>query len=398
MNENQIRDEGAQRPVKKAIGAENFLFLGFFLLFFGFLGSTMGFVNLINTVMNNAFDLLINTCFYIMAVAVIAGAVGSLLLEFGVVALINQLLSPLMKPLFGLPGAASLGIMTTYLSDNPAILSLAGDKSFRKYFRKYQLPALTNLGTAFGMGAIVTTFVMGIADPGGGNFIAAALIGNVGAVCGSIVSTRLMLMQTSKLYGKSALCDDEIYVEDGAESFREVRPGGIGMRFINALLDGGKTGVAMGMEIVPGVVIICTLVLLLTNGPSASGAYTGAAYEGVRFLPWLAEQADFFLKAVFGFSSSECIAVPVTALGSAGAAIGLIPQLVAAGLANGSDVAVFTSMCMCWSGYLSTHVAMMAGLKCNELVGKAILSHTIGGLFAGFSAHWLYKIFVLLSL
>ena len=136
MNENQIRDEGAQRPVKKAIGAENFLFLGFFLLFFGFLGSTMGFVNLINTVMNNAFDLLINTCFYIMAVAVIAGAVGSLLLEFGVVALINQLLSPLMKPLFGLPGAASLGIMTTYLSDNPAILSLAGDKNFRRYFRK----------------------------------------------------------------------------------------------------------------------------------------------------------------------------------------------------------------------------------------------------------------------
>lgn len=396
LNENKACCEESllDRTAKEAIGAENFLFLLAFVAFFAFVGTKMGAVNLINTLMNSAFDLLINTCFYIMAIAVIAGAIGALLSEFGVVALINKMLSPLMKPVYGLPGAASLGIMTTYLSDNPAILSLAGDRNYRMFFKKYQLPAMTNLGTAFGMGAIVTTFVMGIASPDGESFVAAALIGNVGAIIGSIVSTRLMLRKTVKVYGKSEWCDAGGTAEYTAKDYREIRPGNVGMRFINALLDGGKTGVTMGLEIVPGVVIICSLVLILTNGPSANGMYTGAAYEGVRFLPWLAELAAPVLKAVFGFSSSECIAVPVTALGSAGAAIGLIPQLVESGLATGSDVAVFTAMCMCWSGYLSTHVAMMDGLKCSQLVGKAIVCHTIGGLFAGFSAHWLY---VLLS-
>ena len=50
-------------------------------------------------------------------------------------------------------------------------------------------------------------------------------------------------------------------------------------------------------------------------------------------------------------------------------------------------------MCMCWSGYLSTHVSMMNSLKSNELISKAIISHTIGGLCAGISAHWLYVLF-----
>ena len=65
---------------------------------------------------------------------------------------------------------------------------------------------------------------------------------------------------------------------------------------------------------------------------------------------------------------------------------------VSEGLANGNDVAVFTAMCMCWSGYLSTHVAMMDGLKFRELTGRAILCHTIGGLCAGIGAHLLYMI------
>ena len=63
------------------------------------------------------------------------------------------------------------------------------------------------------------------------------------------------------------------------------------------------------------------------------------------------------------------------------------------GLAN--DVAVFTAMCMCWSGYLSTHVAMMSSLKVNKLTGKAILSHTIGGLCAGVAANWIFKLVML---
>ena len=57
-----------------------------------------------------------------------------------------------MKPLYNLPGAASVGVMTTYLSDNPAILGLAEDRNFRRYFKKFQLPALTNLGTCLWYG------------------------------------------------------------------------------------------------------------------------------------------------------------------------------------------------------------------------------------------------------
>lgn len=66
------------------------------------------------------------------------------------------------------------------------------------------------------------------------------------------------------------------------------------------------------------------------------------------------------------------------------------------GKAVGGDIAVFTAMCMCWSGYLSTHVSMMNSLGCNHLIGKAIISHTVGGLCAGVAAHWLYVLFALL--
>ena len=363
-------------------------------LIFGFIGSKMGMVNMLSTMMNTAYQLLLDTVFYIMAVAVIAGALSALLSEFGVVTLINRLLSPLMKPLYGLPGAASLGVVTTYLSDNPAILALAHDEGFRKYFKKYQLPALTNIGTAFGMGAIVTTSMLGIRSPSGESFLMAALIGNVGAFIGSIVSARLMLRKTAKIYGKEDPCDPpEATVKKEKENDGNT---GIGMRVINSLMNGGKGGVELGLDIIPGVLIICTLVLMLTNGASENGTFTGAAYEGIRLLPWIGEKLSFILKPLFGFSSAEGIAVPITALGSAGAAIGLVPRLVTAGSAHARDVAVFTAMCMCWSGYLSTHVAMMDNLKCSKLTGYAILSHTIGGLCAGVAANWLYRLFSLL--
>ena len=369
-------------------------FLGIIGLIFGFIGSKMGMVNMLSTMMNTAYQLLLDTVFYIMAVAVIAGALSALLSEFGVVTLINKILSPLMKPLYGLPGAASLGIMTTYLSDNPAILALAHDEGFRKYFKKYQLPALTNIGTAFGMGVIVTTSMLGIRSPSGESFLMAALIGNVGAVIGSIVSSRLMLWKTAKVFGKEDPCDPPAVTEK-KDTAKDTETG-VGMRVINALMDGGKSGVTLGLDIIPGVLIICTLVLMLTNGASADGTYTGAAYEGIKLLPWIGEKLSFILKPLFGFSSAEGIAVPITALGSAGAAIGLVPRLVTSGLAGARDVAVFTALCMCWSGYLSTHVAMMDNLKCSKLTGHAILSHTIGGLCAGVAANWLFRLFSLL--
>lgn len=372
-----------------ALGREVVIFLVVFLAIFIAIGSVMGGVNMINTLMNSAYRLIMEVCFYIMAIAVLAGALSSILSEFGVIALIDIALSKLMGPVYDLPGAASLGVITCYLSDNPAILSMARDKNFLTYFKKYQLPALTNIGTSFGMGLIITTTMMGLKIDGS---IKAALIGNVGAIIGSIVSVRLMLTFTKKYYGTSDYSSN--YEEISDHKVRFVREGAVGSRVINSLIDGGKNGVEMGMEIIPGVVIICSLVLLLTNGPGPQG-YTGGANEGVAFLPWLGRKISFIIKPLFGFTNPESIAVPITALGSAGAAMGLVPNLVAQNLVGPNEIAVFTAICMCWSGYLSTHIAMMDSLGARELTGKAILSHTIGGLCAGISANLLFKLFSL---
>ncbi len=270
------------KGMKKAVGLESFVFLAIFLGVFCLIGARMGAANMLQTMMNTAFDLLVNTVLYIMALAVLAGAVSALFAEFGVISLLNKLLSPLMRPLYGLPGASVLGIVTTYLSDNPAVLTLADDAGFRRYFKKYQLPALTNLGTAFGMGLIITTYMLGVRAPDGESFLGPALLGNLGAVIGSIVSTRLMIRHTKKLYGLDAPCDGEAgELED--MSVRRVREGSVGSRFIDALLTGGQSGVQMGVAIIPGVLIICTMVMMLTYGPG-TGGYTGAAYEGVAVL------------------------------------------------------------------------------------------------------------------
>ena len=95
------------------------------------------------------------------------------------------------------------------------------------------------------------------------------------------------------------------------ENSRIVREGSVGSRFIQSILDGGKVGVDMGVSIIPGVVIICTLVIMLTKGPGADGIYTGAANEGVAVLPWIGEKLSFILTPLFGFSSPEAIAVPI---------------------------------------------------------------------------------------
>ena len=377
---------------KKVLDKEVFIFITIFLAFFVYLGSQMGVANMLNTLMNTAYKLLMETVFYIMAIAVLAGAISALFSEFGVIALLNKLLSPLVALLYGLPGASAVGIFTTYLSDNPAILTLADDNNFRRYFKKYQLPALTNIGTSFGMGLIITTFMLGL----GKNFGMAVLVGNLGAVIGSIVSTRLMLNFTKKLYGTEAPCElTDTEEEIDIHHFRKVRSESTARRLMDAMLEGGKTGVEMGMSVIPGVLIICTLVLMLTNG-MPDGGYTGGAYEGVAALPWLGQKLKFIIQPLFGFQSPEAISVPITALGAAGAAIGIVEKLVQSRLAGAHDIAVFTAMCMCWSGYLSTHVAMMDALKSSHLTGKAILCHTIGGLCAGISANLIFQLLTML--
>ena len=149
----------------------------------------------------------------------------------------------------------------------------------------------------------------------------------------------------------------------------------------------------MGMEIIPGVLIICTTVLLLTNGPGPNG-YTGEAYQGIALLPYIGEKLQFILKPLFGFTSAKALAFPITSLGAVGAALGLVPRFINDGAITSREIAVFTAMGMTWSGYLSTHVAMMDSLGYRKLTGKAIFSHTIGGIVAGVVANILYTVFM----
>ena len=371
--------KGLKFLTKRRIEAAVFLIV--FFGFFGFIGMKMGFPNMLNTLMQTSYSLLLETVFYIMAITVLSGALGNLLVEFGVVRLVEVILRPLMKPLYNLPGVAALGGIMTFLSDNPAIISLSKDANFARYFKKYQLISLTNFGTAFGMGLVVIMFMMGK------GYLNAALVGLLGAAIGSIISTRLM--QRFILKSRPDL-DVEISEEKGDEqniSFKT--EGGVFLRLLNAVLDGGKSGVEIGLAIIPGVLIISTLVMMLTFG-MPEGGYSGGAYEGIALLPYLAGKIDFVFEWLFGFTNPELVAFPITALGAVGAALGLIPRFVQENIINGNAIAVFTAMGMCWSGYLSTHTAMLDSLGYRSLTSKAILAHTVGGLVAGIAAHWLY--------
>jgi len=383
---------------KKAISIETFVLLLFIIIAFGYLSSEMGVGPMFNTIMKTAHDLLLSTVFFIMAIAVLAGAFSALLSEFGVVALINMIISPIMKPLYKLPGAASLGAITTYLSDNPAIISLSKDKGFIKYFKNYQVPVLCNLGTSFGMGLILSTFM--ISQGEGTEFVKPVIIGNIAAIIGSIVSVRIMMHYT-KIYYNVTKEDIEKEKENKENElkfneFREIREGSPLERGLDAILEGGKNGVEMGLEIIPGVLVICTMIMILTFGPSevnnGIAVYKGLAYEGVELLPKIGSLLSPILKPLFGFKNAAAIAFPITSLGSVGAALGLVTKFINEGLISGNEIAVFTAMGMCWSGYLSTHVGMMDSLGVRRLANKAIFSHTIGGLLAGMSAHLLFVV------
>lgn len=356
-----------------------------FFIFYG-LGKAMGTANMLNTMMHTAHDLILNTVLYLMGICVLTGALGRIFVEFGVVKILEHLLRPLMKPLFNLPGVASLGAVMTFLSDNPAIISLAQDKRFGAYFKKFQLISLTNFGTAFGMGLLVLVFMFGQ------GYSWQPLVGLAGAFCGCIVSTRLMQRFVIKAYPK--FLKEDVVIED-TEHLHEEAEDQTGVstftRILNALLDGGKSGVEIGLAIIPGVLIISTFVMVLTFGPSANGVYTGAAYEGIELLPWLAQKVNFLFDYLFGFSDPHLIAFPITSLGAVGAALSLVPNFITQGWVDGNAIAVFTAIGMCWSGFLSTHTAMLDSLGYRELTSKAITAHTIGGVVAAIAAHFIYE-------
>ncbi|MGB0360318.1 MAG: CD0519/CD1768 family membrane protein [Endozoicomonas sp.] len=367
------------------------IFLG---LMFGYLGQTMGVTNMCNTLFNTAHQLLLNTVFFIMGIAVLTSALSSLLMEFHVIALTEQLLMPLMRPLFNLPGRSAMAAMMAFFSDNPAIIGLVKDHRFNHSFKVHEIISLTNFGTAFGMGLIVITFMSTLQDhQTGDTYFIPAMIGFSGAIVGAIVSTRLM---QRFIHNDNRL--DEISFKDThsdlLDNHSSTNP--VWLRCLNALLDGGKEGVAVGVAIIPGVLIIGTFIMVLSFGTPASG-FSGGAFEGVALLPKLASHISWLLELLFGFDNPELVAFPITALGAVGAAMSLVPNFISQGIINGNDIAVFTAMGMCWSGYLSTHTAILDSLGFRKLTSKSILAHTIGGISAGVAAHYFYLLFSYLS-
>ncbi len=361
------------------------------IVIFGYMGSKMGAANMINTMMATSYDLLMKTVFYLMSVCVLTGAISKIFIEFGVVKLLEKCLRPLMRPLYNLPGVASLGAVLTFLSDNPAIMSLARDKRFASYFRKYQFISFCNFGTAFGMGLIVVVFMISK------GWYWQPFVGIIGAACGGIVATRLMqrfILQTYPQYKEEWA---EMTINDTSKgssadtekaSTIETKPS-MFLRILNSCLDGGRDGVNIGLAIIPGVLIITTFVIMITNGADLeSGLYTGGPREGVGLLPFLASKIDFVFEWLFGFQDSRFVAFPITALGAVGAALSLVDQFKES--IDGNAIAVFTAMGMCWSGFLSTHTAMLDTIGYRDLTAKDIVAQICGGIAAGIVAHWLY--------
>ena len=223
-----VKDACGGKKLKKAVGAEGFVCLVLVAGFFVAFGCVMGFSNAINTMFNTAFMLLKDTVFYLLALAVLMGAISAVLSEFGVVSLLNKAFAPLMGPLYGMPGATSISLFTSFLSDNPAVLTLANDRNYIRYFKKYQLGALTNIGTAFGMGLIVVVSMLSL---NGEHFGIAVVVGLLSVFLTSILVTRLMLLKTKKVFGK-----DEPALKDAGSAeydvlkMREVREGGVFQR------------------------------------------------------------------------------------------------------------------------------------------------------------------------
>ncbi len=337
----------------KAKGYEPFAFILIFGGIATFLAGKMGLANMMGTIMNTAHNLLNGTVWYLMGVMVLAGAFSKLIIEFGVVTLLQRGLSYLMRPLFNLPGEAAVAGVLTFLSDNPAVISLANDKNFRRNFKKYELISLTNFGTAFGMGLIVITSMAALQPLEGTsiheNFYSPALIGFLGAIIGAVVSTRLMQFLIKNEEGLS----EEVSLKDGEEVMLElvdIQQNSLFLRFMNSILDGGKAGVDLGLTIIPGILTITTFVLLVTNTVPIGG-YTGGIGEGVPLLPQFASLFSVPLEFFFGFEHEKLVAFPITSLGSVGAALGTAKEFLKEGILGGNEVAVFTAIGMCWSGF-----------------------------------------------
>ena len=371
------------------------------IILFGYLSSVMGFTNMLNTIMRTAHDLLLNTVFYLMAMCVLTAALSRIFSVFGVVDLLQRMLKPVLRPLFNLPGVSSAGALMTFLSDKPAIISVAKNPLFSRYFKRYQHISLVNFAGSYAMGLLVIIFMMGH------GYYTEPIYGLVGAIIGSIIATRLMQRLVLKEFPQYK--DEDVienkekemvngkWVNGKYETVPDDPRQTLFVRVLDALLDGGKSGVEVGLAIIPGVLIISTLVMMLTfSGDPETGAYTGAAYQGTELLPYLAGKAGFIFQWLFGFNASELVAFPITALGTVGAALGLIPEMMSKGIIDSNAIAVFTAMGMCWSGFLSADAATLDSLGYRHFISRSFTCTFIGGISAGIITHWLYVLITFL--
>ena len=362
---------------------------------FGYLSFVMGFTNVLNTIMRTAHDLLLNTVFYLMAMCVLTGALSRIFSVFGVVDLLQKMLKPVLRPLFNLPGVSSAGALMTFLSDKPVIISVAKNPLFARYFKRYQHISLVNFAGSYAMGLLVIIFMMGH------GFYTEPLYGLVGAIIGSIIATRLMQRLVLKEFPHYK--DEDVienkeqdmvngkWVNGKYETVPDDPRQTLFVRVLDALLDGGKSGVEVGLAIIPGVLIISTFVMMLTFGADPeTGTYTGEAYQGTELLPLLAGKLGFVFKWLFGFNASELVAFPITALGTVGAALGLIPEMMSKDIIDSNAIAVFTAMGMCWSGFLSADAATLDSLGYRHFISRSFTCTFIGGIVAGIITHWLF--------
>ena len=161
---------------------------------------------------------------------------------------------------------------------------------------------------------------------------------------------------------------------------------------LDSIIDGGKSGFALGLAIAPGIMVVSTLVFMVTFGPGENG-YDGGAYQGVPLLPWVAGKADFVFQWLFGFEHAELLSFPITALASVGASIGQLPQYVAQGLLDPNAACVLTAMGIAWSGFLPVYSSIIDAAGLRQYTGICIIIHLLSGLLAGIAAHWLFILY-----
>lgn len=381
------------------------LFIVLSTLFFSYVWHQMGVQNMINTFMQTAYRLLMDTVFLTMAMTTLAGAFGRLLSEFGLNNLFNWVFRYFMKPLYGLPGISFLGAISTFLSENMAIIPFSRDIDFMRHLKASQVPLLCNLGTSFGMGLFIVTMLIGF------GYYKEAFVGLFGAFIGSIVSVRLMAFFLSRVSKGDYTPDTQKRLDEliemaydaekveneNASEYRgdivEIADKrGFIERFLSAIIDGGRYGVDIGLGMIPGVLVICSCLMILLMKMPVDG-FTGGAFEGVGLVPYIMNYCRPVMEPVLGLESDAGFGLTVACLGSASAAVSLLQKMNSIGIQLSShEISVFAAFAILWSGFLATHVAVMDALGFRRFITVAVWSHMIAGGVAGLTANFLYKL------